>query len=169
MALPQNGAVVINRKSKNHYHLSAIKPNATEIIRNAREPKSLSHEQVAAAIGINKPWYYDLETHLSEIECNLSLLKVSKLLKTLGIDIGSIINDVDEGKNVANIVELNNVCQEFLKSGNLSPEKFEDIVGFTIFEKDGKLNDLRGWNLDCLLSFCNRLRLNVKSVLALAF
>lgn len=54
-------------------------------LKEARIKAGLSEEEVARHIGINKPWYYDLESHDDEIISTLDLAVLFHLCRLLQI------------------------------------------------------------------------------------
>ena len=70
-------------------------------IRQLRERLGKSHAQVAAAIGINLPWYYDVEDHDDEVTTTLSLRQVYRLAGALGVTMRQLLATGDDFEKVS--------------------------------------------------------------------
>ena len=56
----------------------------SENIRDARVRAGLEPEDVARAVGLNKPWYYDVEGRDDEVTDCISLATLMAIARTLG-------------------------------------------------------------------------------------
>ncbi|HWE97529.1 MAG TPA: helix-turn-helix transcriptional regulator [Tepidisphaeraceae bacterium] len=65
-------------------------------IRHLRERSGRSHADVAAAVGVQLPWYYDVESHDEETTCGLTLLQLHRLSHSLGITLRQLLATSDD-------------------------------------------------------------------------
>jgi transcriptional regulator with XRE-family HTH domain len=65
-------------------------------IRQLRDRAGKSHVEVAQAVGINLPWYYDVETYDDEATMTLSVRQLQLLAQTLGVSLRHLLTSADE-------------------------------------------------------------------------
>ena len=60
-------------------------------MREARERRGLTAEEVASQVGLSAPWYHDLEAYPDEVFSTVSLAQLQALGRTLGLEPATIL------------------------------------------------------------------------------
>jgi transcriptional regulator with XRE-family HTH domain len=121
----------------------------------ARELSGKTEREVAAALGISVPSYYDLETFDDELETCLSLAEVSKLCSLLRIDPVWLFTEGDlKGSSRMRLSELVDNIRSFI-GARMTVDEFEDKVGFVVSPCFEDWHAVLEWNVECLRSVCS--------------
>ncbi len=116
-----------------------------------------SPDEVAQAMGINLPSYYDLESYGDELYMCPSLSDLRSLCKFLGIT-GSVLFTGQERATGISPSELARRMVERREELGLCWPDFEELVGWGIQGLVDDPNVAWEWNVDCLRDLCQVLR-----------
>jgi transcriptional regulator with XRE-family HTH domain len=138
-----------------------------ERLRQARERAGKTQRDIATAIGIPLPAYYDLED-FDELTDVISLAELSHLSKHLGVDPTYFFSESPLPGPAGNMPssrlaeEINN----YLHQNNVSQAAFEATAGWELgaFLTNPKVAGQ--WNVQCLKDVCAVLGMNWLEVLA---
>lgn len=104
-----------------------------ERMRAARDHLGLTPEQVARAMGISAPWYYDLEAYPADIFSTVSLAQLWALGKILGLEPAGILTGgappLASGKHFRDIVDG---LERRMKSEAIDADALGTLLGWDI-------------------------------------
>jgi transcriptional regulator with XRE-family HTH domain len=105
--------------------------SASENIRLARTRAGLEPAAVAAAVGLNKPWYYDVEAYDYEVTDNISLRKLAAIARTLGTTVPEIIDGARTSVPVAK-QSLAELARARMASEAMTVDAYSERIGWDI-------------------------------------
>lgn len=140
--------------------------NAPQRIRFARVAAGLTHMEVAEAIGLNLPSYYDLEGVEDEVQSCISLRELQALSRTLRVDPGWIVTGKSQlmGSNIG-LASVPALIRSHLEDRGITLADFEEQAGWMVGETLADGAAIWGWNVDCLTDVCHVLGIDWWSVL----
>ena len=103
-------------------------------IRNYRVRAGRSAEEVAARLGLNEAWYYDLEHDDDELASTLTLFQAMELASILGVRLRDLLGDTEWPSEVVPIVDLPAQITAHVTRYGISIEQFEEEVGWELRE-----------------------------------
>ena len=125
----------------------------------ARKRSGKTHQELADMTGVNRDWYYDLESYAPELSESLSLLQLRNLCAALDVSpLWLMTGGEVSGAKKLLPSELMASVKSYLGSNNLDLTEFEDKIGYTIasvLEHPDRI--FEEWNVDCLKEVCNEI------------
>ena len=106
----------------------------SENIRAARVRAGMEPEDVARAVGLNKPWYYDVEGRDDEVTGNISMTTLMTIARTLGTTVVALL----EGPEMAGApskrssAELAALARARIAADGLTADAYGDRIGWDI-------------------------------------
>lgn len=131
-------------------------------IAEARKRANLSVPDLAAAIGINQPWCWDLLGEEEELYSTLSLRQFLRAATALRVSPLSLVPEqVLPAKEPRSFEELVVRITRFCAGCGITPDQFGDLAGWDVRSvlaaPSAALDD---WCLDCLRDVCAALNLH---------
>lgn len=135
----------------------------SEVIRKRRDAIGLDHATVAAAMGINKSSYYDLEDFETEIWTCVEIIKVCRLCRFLKLTPDEVFEGSESSSGVAphqgkypvgGLASLRLLIADELARTGESVSKFEDRVGWELQGFLAGTESGLNWNMDGLADIC---------------
>ena len=130
----------------------------------ARERLQLRPQEVANAISMNRPSYWDLETVEDEIAnavCLRQIVALCNLLKLSPWELFTGFAQANDSEQTMNAQALVQLIPDHLIAKKLTLPEFEDKVGWRVEEVLSNPDlALESWGLDCLRNVCAELGVN---------
>jgi len=131
-----------------------------ERLRRARENAGKSPQEVAGAVGMSVPNYYDLESD-DELYNNISLRALRDVCKALGVQARDLF---EEGRGQEHAGAVSFACiseglKKYLSVHNMVLAVFEDQVGWVLDAFLERPEAAWDWNVDCLRDVCRPLEM----------
>ena len=138
--------------------------NSAARLREARQRSQMTPDQVAKRAGVSVSVYYDLEAHPEDLLAAISIGELLQIAETIGIEPYWLV----EGKaNLANTsISLNDFADRLRNLQTIrSIEDIEKDVGYEVSSALTSPETVLDWNLDCLVSLCRVLKIDLGSIL----
>jgi transcriptional regulator with XRE-family HTH domain len=136
-------------------------------LRLERTRAGLTARQVAELAGVDVLAYQDMETHASELECNVSLGEIRSVCHALGIS-ADVLFDLQSSRNRERI-SLPTMVDRMLtytRDQAMNWSEFEAKVGYTVSASLSQPDNVLEWNVDCLRSVCSEIGCDWLAVIA---
>lgn len=129
--------------------------SANERMRAARERLGLTPEQVANQIGLNAPWYYDLEAYPDEVFSTISLEHLRLLGRALALEPATIlVGDASQPAAPKTFADIAEGLRRQMAADGLDAKAFGDRVGWGIDNVLVDPNELWKFNVAGLRDVC---------------
>lgn len=131
----------------------------SENIRTARLRAGLRPEDVARAVGLNKPSYYDVEASDDEVTGNISLATLTTIARCLGTTVADLLDCPEtHATNLSRpIFDLMALAQARMAAEHLTVEAYGNRVGWNLapaFENPERIWD---YPFEMLRALCGNL------------
>ncbi|OQA28754.1 MAG: hypothetical protein BWY57_03459 [Betaproteobacteria bacterium ADurb.Bin341] len=104
-----------------------------EILRKAREGKSLTLQNVAETLGLSLPQYRDVEAYDEEIEQTLSTAQVLRLFETLNLRVEDVFGKPQQPTGSIALdspFAVSSLVDQYLARESMGLSEFEERVGW---------------------------------------
>ena len=109
-------------------------PPCSAHLKQLRERRALSSQELAARIGLPEPWLRDLEAYDEEMYCNISLVHLQRLALLLGVSVAQLLL-VDPSQASGERVTFNTIVDRLravLAARGEPPEAFGARIGWEV-------------------------------------
>ncbi len=136
--------------------------DAHKVVEQRRKALGLSAEFIADKLGINKAWYFDLESESTELSYTLYLWQLEELMHILGLSMTDLFpGHIPSGGGTLSIAEVRDRLCLYLQREGISIAQFEEEAGWSGIEEFLEDPDSAGnWNLEQLADVCERLSIH---------
>jgi transcriptional regulator with XRE-family HTH domain len=137
-----------------------------ERLREARERLGISQRELASALGISVPSYYDLEDS-DDLTDTISLDRLSKLCSLLSVDPRFLFSGTrTQGLSPAvSFDQLAEQVSQYMRKRNIDRATFEGEAGWALGEFLTRPQVAREWNVQCLIDVSTLINVNWLDVL----
>jgi transcriptional regulator with XRE-family HTH domain len=124
-------------------------------LKAARERAGKSPAELAAAMEISRPHYYDLESCNDELYMTVSLSELRRLCAELDISPRYLFSGEQTASETStSFSSLAKIVATYLDDNHMSLASFEDMVGWTLDDFTTTPERAWDWNVDCLRDVC---------------
>ena len=145
-------------------------PSCAANLRRLREDAGLTVQEVAAAIGLNNEWVWDLESYDEELYMTISLAALQHLaflLRTTARQL-LLLEDKPSGEPRVAFKDLVAHLREHLRASGQSADAFGDEVGWDLASTLDNPSNVWEWSPDELRDVAAGLRIDWASALPTA-
>ena len=149
---------------------SVTEPACAANLRRLREDAGLTVPEVAAAIGLNNAWVWDLESYDEELYMTISLAALQRLailLRTTAKQL-LLLEDKPSGETRVAFKDFVAHLREHLRTSGQSADAFGDEVGWDLTTTLDDPSDLWEWSPDELRDVAAGLRIDWANALPTA-
>ena len=141
-----------------------MKNTVSNRLKQAREGRGKTPQEIAEAIGITVESYYDLES-TDDLSMVLSLRKVLKLCQALALMPADLFGWQPVESSPLFPETLQRLINDYLNLKLMKMKSFEDLVGYYIAPFMANKDEFYEWNMDCLKAVCDAIGIDFKKML----
>lgn len=140
--------------------------HAGERLRQSRLCSGKTPQEIAQMAGISAPTYYDLEAHPGDMAAGLSLAELHRLAAAVQADIYWLVHgEQNPAVERVSTTQLMRRITDLSARSKMTIEEIEEKIGYEIGAALARPSAVLEWNLDCLKSVCDFLKLELGAVL----